>query len=475
MLFHLTQGDTLAATTTTIPAGPEPFFHVRRIAVQNLFGEFTYDLKLDPDRPADPRLFILYGDNGSGKTTLLRMLFHLIHPAAHSGHRSFLASCSFSEFAVELGEGIKISAERGGSELVGGYTMSIRKAGVTLAQLTWIAAEGGAIKESAEGDAAEADFFKHLAGLNIGLHMLADNRRVEPGESLKDLEELPPDYLRFLQHEIMSAGPATKMTRVVQRLQRASDEAALEIAVRRASNWVTQQVVRGSSKGDEDANAIYTDIVQRIAASRSRSSSPVVTSDREKLVTELELLAHRAAAFSRYGLIGATDIDALVRAVIGAKPSVVPTIYEVVRPYIDGLEVRLNALQRVYERINAFVNLINGFYGNKQINFHLTNGLSIAMRSGGVLAPRSLSSGERQLLLLFCNLLVAGHQNTIFIIDEPELSLDIKWQRQLLRALLEFTGQGRIQFVLATHSIELLTHHKNNVVRLADARMLQPA
>jgi hypothetical protein len=52
----------MTAVTATFPAGPNPFLHVRRMTVRDLFGEFTYDLKLDPAKPADPRLFILYGD-----------------------------------------------------------------------------------------------------------------------------------------------------------------------------------------------------------------------------------------------------------------------------------------------------------------------------------------------------------------------------------------------------------------------------
>ena len=41
-------------------------------------------------------------------------------------------------------------------------------------------------------------------------------------------------------------------------------------------------------------------------------------------------------------------------------------------------------------------------------------------------------------------------QNAIFIIDEPELSLHVDWQRQLFPTLLK---QGTSnQFIVATHS-----------------------
>ena len=77
-----------------------------------------------------------------------------------------------------------------------------------------------------------------------------------------------------------------------------------------------------------------------------------------------------------------------------------------------------------------------------------------------------LSSGEKQLLLLFCNLLPARDNPSIFIIDEPEISLNVEWQRNLIRVLLELTEESPIQFIFATHSIEFLTQYEENVIDL---------
>jgi ABC-type glutathione transport system ATPase component len=52
------------------------------------------------------------------------------------------------------------------------------------------------------------------------------------------------------------------------------------------------------------------------------------------------------------------------------------------------------------------------------------------------------------------------------MIDEPEISLNIKWQRQLVQSLLEITNDASIQFILASHSIELLAQHRDCVVNL---------
>ena len=55
------------------------------------------------------------------------------------------------------------------------------------------------------------------------------------------------------------------------------------------------------------------------------------------------------------------------------------------------------------------------------------------------------------------------------MIDEPELSLNVKWQRELTKTLLGFIVGTRTQFILATHSIELLSRRQDCVVKLEDA------
>jgi energy-coupling factor transporter ATP-binding protein EcfA2 len=79
-----------------------------------------------------------------------------------------------------------------------------------------------------------------------------------------------------------------------------------------------------------------------------------------------------------------------------------------------------------------------------------------------------LSSGEKQLLLLLCDTIAAREQPSIFIIDEPEISLNVKWQRRLITLLQDCIKGSRVQFFLATHSLELLTGHKEFVVKLKD-------
>ena len=52
------------------------------------------------------------------------------------------------------------------------------------------------------------------------------------------------------------------------------------------------------------------------------------------------------------------------------------------------------------------------------------------------------------------------------LIDEPELSLNIKWQRALVDELMNLVAGSEMQIIMATHSIELVAQHGAHVQTL---------
>lgn len=75
-----------------------------------------------------------------------------------------------------------------------------------------------------------------------------------------------------------------------------------------------------------------------------------------------------------------------------------------------------------------------------------------------------LSSGEQQILILFSYIAFNSQDGRIFIIDEPELSLHIKWQEDFLGQLEKITPIST-QLILATHS-PILANKKKNKAKL---------
>ncbi len=91
---------------------------------------------------------------------------------------------------------------------------------------------------------------------------------------------------------------------------------------------------------------------------------------------------------------------------------------KVLSPYVDSMKARLDALQSVQASIASFlVESINAFYADKAITFDLRGAYIFSHTGRDFSKPTMLSSGERQLLLLFCNTVVAKQHPNIFIID----------------------------------------------------------
>lgn len=152
-----------------------------------------------------------------------------------------------------------------------------------------------------------------------------------------------------------------------------------------------------------------------------------------------------------------------------APASHVTVITTVVTPYIESVEKKLDAMERLQKQVDALVRLVNSFYVRKQLSYEIHDGFKILTEDGKPLEPQMLSSGERHLLLLFSNAVQTLDQPSIFIIDEPEISLNVKWQRRLLSALLECAADNPVQYLFATHSFELLAQYGDNVIKLEQA------
>ena len=79
--------------------------------------------------------------------------------------------------------------------------------------------------------------------------------------------------------------------------------------------------------------------------------------------------------------------------------------------------------------------------------------LMIKNEDGSIVDLDQLSSGEREVIAFFTYLCTKANNNSILIIDEPELHLHSKWQSIILYAIHQLFPNS--QLFLATHSKEI--------------------
>lgn len=73
-----------------------------------------------------------------------------------------------------------------------------------------------------------------------------------------------------------------------------------------------------------------------------------------------------------------------------------------------------------------------------------------------------LSSGEKQLLIILGEALLQENNTAIYIADEPELSLHVKWQEKLTGSIKAVNPNAQVIF--ATHSPDIVGVHEKQII-----------
>ena len=120
--------------------------------------------------------------------------------------------------------------------------------------------------------------------------------------------------------------------------------------------------------------------------------------------------------------------------------------------FVRDSKEKLRPLLNFASRIEPLLSNINAKFKNKSIQLDREKGLIAIAADGSEIRPDQLSSGEQHEIVLLFHLLFRISKNTLVLIDEPELSLHIDWQRQVLPELLEIAERIEIDALVATHS-----------------------
>jgi energy-coupling factor transporter ATP-binding protein EcfA2 len=438
---------------------------ISRIQVRDLFGQYSYDLHPKPfsSKRYSDQLFILYGDNGAGKTTILRLTFHLLSHLDSRGHKTEIAKIKFREFGVELNNGTQVWIRRPSASF-GSFHGEIIRHGKRISEAEFKADEQNIVVSTGEEPELKHKefFFKKLAELRCTLFYLSDQRRLittRDGQPDLSIDELTGQK----SEKAMYAADWVRLVSKISKEDKQSSLSALEESIDGLRSWAKDRVLDASSRGEVDVNSIYIAVAKALA---EKNLKPEGAKDVKDLIATLSEQAERLDRFKEFGLAAELATVPLIEA-LRTSGFKTPELVKAIRPYVDGIKARLDALQEVYTRIQGLQNALRGFMVNKVINFDVTTGLSIKTKDGTLIQPEMLSSGERQVVLLLSTICTTREDRYNFVfIDEPEMSLNIKWQRALLRRLLDLSPNT--QFILATHSFELLTPYGDSVVKLSD-------
>jgi hypothetical protein len=126
------------------------------------------------------------------------------------------------------------------------------------------------------------------------------------------------------------------------------------------------------------------------------------------------------------------------------------TLQDVVQD-IDSVEAKIEKSMTSRNRLQELITRM--FTGNKTIHF-TDESIVVQTLNGEKIGLGSLSSGEKHLLQILVQALLVGESS--LLIDEPEISMHVDWQKDLIQCMRALNPNA--QFIFATHSPEVMAN-----------------
>lgn len=113
--------------------------------------------------------------------------------------------------------------------------------------------------------------------------------------------------------------------------------------------------------------------------------------------------------------------------------------------------VEKDKIQSIYAPKKQFIDTVNELFAgtNKQLDAEESK-LTFMAKGGRKITIKQLSSGEKQMLIILLTALLERTSPFLLLMDEPEISLHLEWQKRLIEIIQRFNPE--CQVVMTTHS-----------------------
>ena len=194
-------------------------------------------------------------------------------------------------------------------------------------------------------------------------------------------------------------------------------------------------------KMGKDANNSYIEMNGSVISDLLKSSS----------ITELtqnipQIDRHKVeVVIKRIGEERIENIDKLKEFVSGKTDT--PN-EEFLRFYLDKLAQIYDSQKAIDDKLTRFAKVCTKYLSGKKVVYDETMlSLEVFDTDGEKIDFDDLSSGEKQIVSIFSKVYLDVTTSCIFVIDEPEISLSIEWQKEFL---IDVYNSGKVGLLIAT-------------------------
>lgn len=429
--------------------------------VKGLFGEFNHDLPFS----VDENITALIGPNGMGKTACLRLISALFR----HGWSTF-QSTEFETVTFGFDDGSTITIDKYVDE--DGVTDVSDTLGIRICT--------SIIGEDLEYWAPRPSDVTSLKSRSID-NYVPFLTRTGPKTFVHDytrqsftLQEVIENFGERIPEHVkrnLSDPPSGNLAKIISQID------CHLIETQRLLIFTPDEFRRstGSTLAISRKAQILKEVIGRelaVYASTSQSldrSFPKRVMEQGTILPSEDLRANLAKLDEvRKGLMDVGILDTEADDALPPFEVINDAIAAVLNIYVKDNQHKLNVLEKLKQRIQLFIELINGRFYPKSVEVNKISGFSVKRNPTTDVPLDKLSSGEQHQLVLFFELLFELNPNALILIDEPELSLHVSWQKQFIPDLMRIIELNKFDVLLATHSPQLIGEWDNIVVELGD-------
>ena len=416
---------------------------IKSFSVEGLFG--THDVRI----PFDEDIKILVGENGIGKTQVLNIFYYTLT-------RNFIKLSEFSFDRVELSLG---------SEVISFSKTEVIEKIINSIGIDQFKSLGNAIIHSNQTEVKNIfknhqiySFFKNIEPSKlIKLYVDFENIENRRSTSVKNDKDLIDNMSKcfekikdFLKNHVILYFPTFR--RVEEDLRNLGYDDKKPIVSQDDSSLI--------NFGMDDVVAKLKEIEKKIKDLLSEGLAQF-TADILNIIAD-DFPPNSEELLNK---INEQDIDILLARVGNQLP---PKQKDAVKSIVTNKQFKnplsgylLQKLIEIYEKqkklddsVKKFRDVCNKYLIDKKVFFD-ESAIRIFVKSelsGEEIELSKLSSGEKQIISIFSKIYLIDDEQQRFIVlfDEPELSLSILWQRELLPDII---NSNKCDFLLAvTHS-----------------------
>lgn len=429
---------------------------IEKISASGILHRYDYDIDFTK---GNTNIKAIYAENGCGKTNLLRLVHCIISGSVKELQKIF--SVHFQKVEIKFFNGIINCAN------IGYKTYNIIALDKTKGRILNENISIGDLKDFSNPELSNEiqDKYENIVA-NIS-YIIGGQSTFLGTNRLNDVDENSRYASRF---RIKPEGIDTTD------LEYSSSGSIIESVLYELSNSLVRNVQRATIIS-RSGMGVYYQITKDIIGNNilSRADNPQWA--KEVILDKIKEIDEKKGLVEEYKLINLDEFNSIKRIFKSKKidDDQMVSLQPVLIPYFDSLKGRIEDLEPAATLIESFIESINKMFRDKKIEYSLQGGFNIywnsslpykdvesdpiervrwrRLKRSMHINPARLSSGEKHLLLLLSKVIISSTKgDSLLIIDEPEISLGIQWQRLFVKYVQECAYESNLQIVMATHS-----------------------